>query len=69
MLVLLPPPETKAPAGDGPPVQLDGLAHPELTPTRRKLADADGVARIVRRTGLCVEHSGEHALDVVVPAR
>lgn len=39
MLVLLPPSETKAPGGDGPPVQLDGLAYPELTPTRRKLVD------------------------------
>ncbi|MGH3829770.1 MAG: YaaA family protein [Pseudonocardiaceae bacterium] len=40
MLVLLPPSETKAPAGDGPPLRLDALAHPELTPTRRKLIDA-----------------------------
>ena len=39
MLVLLPPSETKAPGGDGPPLRLDSLSHPELTPTRRKLAD------------------------------
>lgn len=39
MLVLLPPSETKAPGGDRPPLQLDTLSHPELTPTRRKLAD------------------------------
>ncbi|MEU6130032.1 peroxide stress protein YaaA [Saccharopolyspora sp. NPDC047091] len=40
MLVLLPPSETKAAGGDGPPLELDALAHPELTPTRRKLAEA-----------------------------
>lgn len=39
MLVLLPPSETKAPGGDGAPLQLDALSRPELTPTRRKLAD------------------------------
>lgn len=40
MLVLLPPSETKAPGGDGPPLNLDQLSHPELNPVRRKLADA-----------------------------
>lgn len=40
MLVLLPPSETKAPGGDGPPLDLDALSHPELSPTRRKLIDA-----------------------------
>ncbi|GAA4662071.1 peroxide stress protein YaaA [Amycolatopsis dongchuanensis] len=40
MLVLLPPSETKAPGGDGPPLQLDELSYPELNPVRRKLADA-----------------------------
>lgn len=40
MLVLLPPSETKAPGGDGPPLRLDELSHPELNPVRRKLADA-----------------------------
>ncbi len=39
MLVLLPPSETKAPGGDGPPLRLDALSHPELTPVRRKLID------------------------------
>ncbi len=38
--MLLPPSETKAPGGDGPPLNLDELSHPELTPVRRKLADA-----------------------------
>ncbi|TNC24305.1 peroxide stress protein YaaA [Amycolatopsis alkalitolerans] len=40
MLMLLPPSETKAPGGDGPPLNLDELSHPELNPVRRKLADA-----------------------------
>lgn len=39
MLVLLPPSETKASGGDGPPLRLDALSHPDLTPTRRKLID------------------------------
>lgn len=38
--MLLPPSETKAPGGDGPPLNLDQLSHPELTPVRAKLADA-----------------------------
>lgn len=40
MLVLLPPSETKALGGDGSAVDLDGLSFPELTPVRRKLAEA-----------------------------
>jgi cytoplasmic iron level regulating protein YaaA (DUF328/UPF0246 family) len=40
VLVLLPPSETKAPGGDGPPLDLDTLSHPELNPVRRKVADA-----------------------------
>ena len=39
VLVLLPPSETKAPGGDRPPLALDGLSYPELTPVRRKLID------------------------------
>jgi uncharacterized protein len=39
VLVLLPPSETKRSAGDGPPLRLDALAHPELTPLRADLAD------------------------------
>jgi cytoplasmic iron level regulating protein YaaA (DUF328/UPF0246 family) len=39
VLVLLPPSETKASGGDGPPLALDKLSHPELTPVRRKLID------------------------------
>ncbi|WP_116051773.1 peroxide stress protein YaaA [Amycolatopsis palatopharyngis] len=40
MLVLLPPSETKATGGDGPPLDLETLFLPELTPVRAKLGDA-----------------------------
>ena len=40
MLVLLPPSETKASGGDGPPLSLDALSLPELNPVRAKLVDA-----------------------------
>jgi cytoplasmic iron level regulating protein YaaA (DUF328/UPF0246 family) len=38
--VLLPPSETKAAGGDGPPLDVDSLSFPELNPVRGKLADA-----------------------------
>ncbi|MDK3255258.1 peroxide stress protein YaaA [Blastococcus capsensis] len=40
MLVLLPPSETKATGGDGPPLDLAALTAPELTPVRTGLAEA-----------------------------
>ncbi|MBQ0927169.1 peroxide stress protein YaaA [Saccharopolyspora endophytica] len=40
MLVLLPPSETKAAGGDGAPLELAGMSHPELNETRRELVDA-----------------------------
>ncbi|SOD95237.1 peroxide stress protein YaaA [Blastococcus haudaquaticus] len=40
MLVLLPPSETKAPGGDGAPLDLAVLTAPELTDTRAEIADA-----------------------------
>jgi cytoplasmic iron level regulating protein YaaA (DUF328/UPF0246 family) len=40
VLVLLPPSETKASGGGGAPLDFDALSFPELTPVRRKLADA-----------------------------
>ncbi|WP_166533029.1 peroxide stress protein YaaA [Blastococcus xanthinilyticus] len=40
MLVLLPPSETKAPGGDGPPLDLAALRAPELTPVRARLTEA-----------------------------
>ena len=39
MIVLLPPSETKHPGGDGPPVRLDNLSYPELSPLRATLVD------------------------------
>jgi cytoplasmic iron level regulating protein YaaA (DUF328/UPF0246 family) len=39
VIVLLPPSETKHPGGDGPPLRLDALSHPELTPMRTALVD------------------------------
>ena len=39
MIVLLPPSETKHPGGDGPPLRLDALRHPELAPLRTALVD------------------------------
>jgi cytoplasmic iron level regulating protein YaaA (DUF328/UPF0246 family) len=40
VLVLLPPSETKAPGGDGIPLDLAALTAPELTPVRSELAEA-----------------------------
>ena len=40
MLVLLLPSETKAPGGDGAPLDLAALTAPELTGVRREIADA-----------------------------
>ena len=39
MLVLLPPSETKASGGDGPPLDLAGLSAPELTRVRTELVE------------------------------
>ena len=39
MLVLLPPSETKIDGGDGPPLDLGTLHHPELDPLRTALVD------------------------------
>ncbi|GAA4551559.1 peroxide stress protein YaaA [Pseudonocardia xishanensis] len=39
MLVLLPPSETKSAAGDGPPLDLAALSHPELDGVRKGLLD------------------------------
>ena len=39
VLVLLPPSETKRGGGEGPPLRLDLLAHPELNPLRAQLLD------------------------------
>jgi uncharacterized protein len=66
VLVLLPPSETKAPGGDGPPLDLDGLSSPELNPVRRKLADAlvdlaDDVPASLEALGLSARQEEEVA--------
>lgn len=40
MLVLLPPSETKHPGGDGAPLDLTALSHPELSPVRTELVES-----------------------------
>src|SRR4051812_19136515 len=40
VLVLLPPSETKAPGGDGAPLDLAALTAPELNPVRTEIAEA-----------------------------
>jgi cytoplasmic iron level regulating protein YaaA (DUF328/UPF0246 family) len=56
VLVLLPPSEGKAPGGTGPPLDLDALSRPSLTPVRARLVDAlQGLAQAqpdVLRTAL-----------------
>jgi cytoplasmic iron level regulating protein YaaA (DUF328/UPF0246 family) len=42
VLILLPPSETKAPGGDGPPLDLGVLTAPELTEVRTEVAEAVG---------------------------
>ena len=43
MLILVPPSEGKTAPASGPPLDLDALSHPELSPVRRRLMDALGV--------------------------
>jgi cytoplasmic iron level regulating protein YaaA (DUF328/UPF0246 family) len=47
VLVLLPPSEGKAAAGDGPPLDLDTLSFPELNRTRKRLVGT--LQRLARR--------------------
>lgn len=64
VLVLLPPSETKAAGGAGAPLNLDGMSHPELNPTRLALATAlstvaNDVPESLRLLGLSQRQSAE----------
>ena len=64
VLVLLPPSETKLTGGDGPPLRLDGLSHPELTPLRGMLVDdlvklSGDVVAARAALGLSAQQDGE----------
>lgn len=64
MLVLLPPSETKAAGGSGPPLAFDKLSLSELNPVRRKIADAlvelaDDVPASLAALGLSERQSSE----------
>ena len=58
MLVLLPPSEGKSEPPSGPPLDLDALSSPSLTPTRRRILDAlvrvceGNATRAAKRLGL-----------------
>jgi cytoplasmic iron level regulating protein YaaA (DUF328/UPF0246 family) len=58
VLVLLPPSEGKTEPAAGPPLDLDGLSSPSLTPTRRRILDAlvrlceGNATRAAKRLGL-----------------
>ncbi len=58
MLVLLPPSETKAPGGDGPPLDVAALSWPALTPRRERLLTA-----LDRYTGVLYEALSPANLD------
>lgn len=60
MLVLLPPSETKATGGTGPPLRLDELCCPELTPTRRKIIEELGTLAGDVPAGLAALGLSEH---------
>jgi cytoplasmic iron level regulating protein YaaA (DUF328/UPF0246 family) len=64
VLVLLPPSETKQQGGDGPPLRLEALSHPDLNPVRRKLIDelvalAGDVSTGLAALGLSQHQHGE----------
>ena len=60
MLVLLPPSETKQIGGDDPPLGLDALSHPDLTPVRRKLIDELVALSGDRSAGLAALNLSQH---------
>ena len=72
MLVLLPPSESKADGGAGPPLALDRLSFPALTPVRARLVDA--LQQLARERpdelravlGLTARQAGEVAKDAAL---
>ncbi|QNG36761.1 peroxide stress protein YaaA [Geodermatophilaceae bacterium NBWT11] len=71
MLVLLPPSETKHPGGDGPPLDLAALSHPELDPVREQLLTrietlAADVPASRKALGVSAKQDAEIARNVVV---
>lgn len=71
MIVLLPPSETKHPGGDGPPLRLDALSHPELTPLRGALVDelvdlAADTSACMRALGLSASQHAEVERNAVL---
>ena len=71
MLVLLPPSETKAPGGDGPPLDLAALTAPELTPVRTELVEnlvklADDVPAARAALGLSPKQDDEIARNAAL---
>jgi cytoplasmic iron level regulating protein YaaA (DUF328/UPF0246 family) len=72
MLVLLPPSERKADAGDGPPLDLAALSFPALTPVRERLVGAlehaarTDAERLRKALGLSAQQTGEVARDAAL---
>lgn len=71
VLVLLPPSETKLDGGDGPPLRLEGLSHPELMPLRAQLVDelvklSDDVSAARAALGLSPQQDAEIARNAQV---
>jgi cytoplasmic iron level regulating protein YaaA (DUF328/UPF0246 family) len=56
VIVVLPPSETKHPGGDGPPLRLEALSHPELTPLRTALVDE--LVELAADTSACMRALG-----------
>jgi len=72
VLVLLPPSETKAAGGDGPPLRLGALSHRDLTLTRRTLVDelvalATDVPAALAALGLSPRQTAEVARNAELP--
>ncbi|MGO4445034.1 peroxide stress protein YaaA [Mycobacterium sp. 2YAF39] len=63
MIVVLPPSETKHPGGNGPPLRLEALSHPELMPLRTALVDE--LVQLAADTSACMRALGLSASQQV----